>query len=361
MDTMNALITDGSGSASVQRVPRPKPGPGELLIKIHYAAQNPTDWKAIRGATAAMPPAGRIVGCDFAGTVEDTGTSALGFRPGQRVAGFVQGSSVNGTEANPIRGAFADYIPVEETLVYTVPGNISLEDAAAIPLVFATAVQALYQRLTLPEPENASVDPLPFLVYGGATGVGKQAIQLAKLSGCYVIATASVKNHDHLKELGADEVVDYHDHDWPQKVYQMTNGQLRHALDCVGGKGTAAGVAEALSRDGGDICSIIPLSEAVKGEIAAANHKARAQSTIAYTVFGRPLKYGAFDNCGGETPLDKAMWEKYLRLLPGLLSQGRVKPGRVKNMGTLHDILDGLRLSQQGSVAAEKLVYKVVE
>lgn len=360
MATMNALVTDGKKSAAVKKVPQPKAGTGEVLVKIHYTAQNPTDWKATDGGPPFAPaPEGLIVGCDFAGTIEDPGTS--NWKAGQRVAGFVQGTSGNGTKANPIRGAYSEFIPIEETLVYAVPDDITLEDAAAIPLAFATAVQSLYQRLALPEPENPSKGSLPFLVYGGATSVGKYAIQLGKLSGCRVITTASPRNHEYLKNLGADEVLDYHEDTWPEKVYQLTNGKLQHALDCISEHGSTTKIAKSMSREGGNICVLLPLSQDIKDQIVAANPKVMAQSTIIYTVFERGFSHPSFDNCGPDTPDDKAMWEKYLRLLPQLLSRGSIKPNRVKKMGTLNDVLNGFKLSQEGQVHAEKLVYKIAQ
>lgn len=361
MATMQAFVTDGNGSAAVKPIPRPSPGPGEVLVKIHYAAQNPTDYKAVTGHAGGPPPPGLIAGCDFAGTISDPGTSS--WEVGQRVAGFVQGTSRNGTGTNPARGAFAEYIPVEESLVFAVPDGVELRDAATVPLTFATAVQALYQRLALPEPGSPAEDAPPLLVYGGGGSVGRYAIQLGKLSGFRVIATASPGSHDELKGLGADEVFDYHDEAWPERVYETTGGRLRHAFDTVGSPDSPVKVARSLSREGGDLCVLRPLGQDLKDEVVAANPKVRAQSTAVYTVFERPLAFFAmvgFDNCGEETPEDKAVWEKYLKLLTGLLREGSVRPNKVREVGTLHDVLTGFKLLQEGKISGEKVVYKVV-
>lgn len=362
MANMRAFVTDGNKSAAVKQISRPNVGPGEVLVKIHYAAQNPTDCKAMGGPPGAPPPpADRILGCDFAGTIENPGTS--GWKVGQRVAGFVQGGSTNGTEANPIRGAFSEFIPIEETLVFAVPESIDLKDAAAVPLAFATAVQALYQRISLPGPATPSTTSPWLFVYGGATSVGKYAIQLGKLSGFRVITTASPKNHDELKSLGADEVLDYHDEAWPDKLHQATDGQLQHAFECTGGYDVTVKIAKSISRNGGDICVLKPLNPDVKAEIAAANPKVKAQSTAIYTVFERPIIFNrfGFDNCGAETPEDKAFYQKYLPLLTQFLSEGSVKPNKVKVVGTLQDILTGFKAWQEGKISSEKLVYKVIK
>lgn len=355
---MEAFVTDGEGSGSVQMVPLLTPGPGEILVKVHYSALNPTDWKGVKGSATRPPaPPGRIVGCDFAGTVIDPNGST--WVKGQRVAGFVQGTSSNGTESNPIRGAFSHFVPVESSLVYAIPDNISFQQAATLPLAFATAVQAMYRRLALPEPYQSKTGEY-FLVYGGATSVGKYAIQLGKLSGFRVIAAASRKNHDLLKSLGADTLVDYHEEDWVEQVKNVCHGKLKYALDCIAQGGTPERVARALSHSKGDhLVTIIPLSKDTKSSISLSNPHVIAESTLVYTVFERPLSYGGFDNCGKPTPEDKQVWEKYLRWLPKMLQEGDIKPNRIKEVGGLNDILTGFRLSEEGKVSAEKIIYRV--
>lgn len=352
MSQMKALVTVEGKTAEVRDVARPQPSAGEILVRVHYVAQNPTDWKAV----TAVPP-GRIVGCDFAGTVEDSNGSS--WRDGQRVAGFVQGTTVS-----PTRGAFAEYVVVEASLVYSIPEGVSFQEGAVIPLAFATAVQALFQRLALPEPSSEpATSSVPLLVNGGASSVGKYAIQLGKLAGLYVVATGSKKNHELLKGLGADAVVDYTDPDWPEQVRSLTRDGLRHAFDCIAEKGTVQAIAKALSpADGGHVVTLLPvghLRDSPGGEFDG-SEKVRLESTIVYTVFERPLKYKAFDNCGQATPQDKAVWEKYLRLLPELLSSGKIKPNRVSEKGGIADILVGFKEQQEGRVSAEKFVYRIV-
>ncbi|KAK5061347.1 hypothetical protein LTR84_007889 [Exophiala bonariae] len=349
MAQMKALVTIEGKTAAVQSVERPQPSAGEIQVKVHYVAQNPTDWKAM-----AAVPAGRIIGCDFAGTVSDTNGSSR-WREGQRVAGFVQGTTVQ-----PTRGAFAEYVVIEDSLVYEIPEGTSFQEAAVLPLAFATAVQALFQRLQLPEPSKPAKSAFPLLVNGGTSSVGKYAVQLAKLAGLFVVATGSKKNHDLLKSLGADAVVDYSEQDWPDKVRELTHDGLQHAFDCISEKGTPQTIAKALSSTkGGHIVTLLPIGHIRdSGEIQ--NSKVRLESTIVYTAFERPLKYKAFDNCGDATPKDKAFWEKYLSMLPELLSSGKIKPNRVRERGGVDDILSGFKDQQDGKVSAEKFVYKIV-
>jgi len=348
--TMKALVSAEGTKAEVQTdIPIPQPREGEIIVKVLTVAQNPTDWKAV-----AMVPPGRVIGCDFAGEVYDNNRSH--WKNGQRVAGFVQGTAVD-----PPRGAFAEYLAIEASLVFPVPESVSNQDAAVLPLPIATAIQAMFQRLNMPEPSKPAKSTFPFLVNGGTSSVGKYAIQLGKLSGAYVIATGSKKNHELLLSLGADAVVDYNDADWPEQVRQKSHDGLEHALDCIAEKGTPEAIAKALSpTKGGHIVTLLPISDDVKSTIQGINSKAKIESTIVYTVFQRPLPYKAFDNCGEETPEDKALWEKYLQMIPGYLEKGSIKPNRVKPMGTIEDINTGFKLQQEGKVSAEKLVYNIV-
>merc|ERR1711977_361596 len=128
---MRAFITKGNKIAAVENVPIPEPAEGEILVKIHYIAQNPTDWKQV----LSVGP-GKTVGCDFAGTVFKPNGSK--WREGQRVAGFVQG-----TAPKPPRGAFAEFAVIEASLVFPIPDDVTYQQAVVLPLAFATAVQAI--------------------------------------------------------------------------------------------------------------------------------------------------------------------------------------------------------------------------
>ncbi|KAI1503130.1 zinc-binding dehydrogenase [Biscogniauxia marginata] len=345
--TMKALVTKEGHAASIQETEIPRPGEGEILVKVNYVAQNPTDWKAV----AASPP-GRIVGCDFAGVIADENASH--WVKGQRVAGFVQGTSTK-----PLRGVFAEYAIIESSLVYPIPDGITDQQAVVIPLAFATAAQAMFQRLKLPEPAKPAKNPFPFLVNGGTSSVGQYAIQLGKLAGLFVVATGSKKNHDLLKFLGADATVDYNDSDWVEQISKVTHDGLGYALDCISEKGTVQSIAKTLSpTKGGHIMTLLPVA-GIRDSGEIENKKVKLESTLVYTVFERPLQYGAFDNIGGATPEDKAFWEKYLSLLPDLLSSGKIKPNIFRERGSINDILRGFKEHEEGKVSAEKLVYSI--
>ncbi|EWG51941.1 hypothetical protein FVEG_10785 [Fusarium verticillioides 7600] len=351
MAKMRAFVTDGKGSGSVQLVPRPSPREGEILVKIHYAALNPGDWKLVEGDVLDGPAQpGLIAGCDFAGTVEDLNGSD--WKKGQRVGGWVHGATFEGV------GSFAEYMNIEASLVFAVPDNISLQQASTIPLAFATATQAMYQHLSLPEPYQSREDRVDFLVYGASTSVGLYAVQLGRVSGLRVIAVASSKNHDLLKRLGAEVTVDYHDEDWVGRVKEVTWGKLKYALDNIADGGSAEKVAHCLAHSAGS--RLISLSPLDKESLRAVNSYVKAESMLAFTVFGRALgeEYTVFDNTGPETPGEKSAWEKYLRLVTGMLERGDLEANPVVKVGTLEDVIDAFRLSREGQLSATKAVLR---
>jgi len=202
-----------------------------------------------------------------------------------------------------MRGSFAEYLVTEKDVVYEVPESVSWADAAAIPLAFATAVQAMEQRLKLPEPSKPTKNSFPLFINGGTSSVGKYAIQLAKLSGLFVVASGSKKNHELLKELGADACVDYKEDDWPQQVRKLTHDELEHAFDCIAEGGSVEKITEAMSPSkGGHTVTLLPISDKTKKTSTDTNSKVKLESTIVYTVFGRELHYGVFNNQGAVSP-----------------------------------------------------------
>ncbi|KAI0171735.1 hypothetical protein GGR52DRAFT_572899 [Hypoxylon sp. FL1284] len=234
------------------------------------------------------------------------------------------------------------------------PDGVSDADAAAVPLAFATAAQALFDRLKLPEPGRpAGPAFFPVLVNGGASSVGMYAVQLAKLAGLFVIATGSPANHAMLRALGADAVVDYRDPEWPAQVRRLSRDGLEHAFDCISVAGTYESIAEALSpAKGGHMVRFAPVAEVAD--------KIKVDTTYVYSVFGARVKISDYD-FGMSDPQDKVTWEKYLSLLPEMLSSGKIKPSPVKELGGIDSTMDRFELHSRGKVRAEKLVYKIDE
>ncbi|KAI1437458.1 zinc-binding dehydrogenase [Xylaria sp. CBS 124048] len=347
---MKALIIAESGTTAVREIPPPIPAEGYILVRVHYAAQNPADWKVL-----PYRPPGRILGNDFAGTVADPNGSS--WREGQRVAGFVFGGI-----DEPLQGSYAEYLVVESSLVWAVPDAVSLRDASTLSLAIATALQAMFQRLRLPEPTSPAQSPFPVLINGGSSSVGLYAIQLAKLSGLRVVATGSKQNHDLLKSHGADVVIDYTDATWPEQVRNLTQDNLQHALDCISDIATTRAVAQAVSstRGGHVLCVGVRKSSELPVELSS---RVKVESTVVYTAFGHAYDFTGlgYDNWGGRRPVDRQFWEKYLGLLPAYIESGKIKPNVSRELGGLDAIAEGLEMQKEGKVRGEKLVYKIAE
>jgi NADPH:quinone reductase-like Zn-dependent oxidoreductase len=198
MDTMKAIRIHEYGGPEVltyEDAPRPQPAAGEVLIRVHATSVNPVD-NAIRQGHFKermkydMP---MIPGWDVSGVIEAVG-------PG--VARLKVGDAVYSRPDLSRDGAYAEYIAVRESEVALKPKSIDHVRAAAIPLTALTAWQALFDAGHLSAGQTV-------LIHGAAGGVGHFAVQFAKAKGARVIATASQRNHDFLRSLGADEVIDY--------------------------------------------------------------------------------------------------------------------------------------------------------
>lgn len=177
-------------------LPKPEPGPRDLLVKIEAISVNPVDSKLRQGM---QPPGARILGWDAAGTVESVGTEVKGFKPGDAVwyAGDI---------TRP--GSYAEFGLVDERIAGHRPTSISAAQAAALPLTAITAWELLFERLKVAE-QGGQGESL--LVIGAGGGVGSILVQLAsKLTGLTVIGTASrAASQAWVRELGANHVIDH--------------------------------------------------------------------------------------------------------------------------------------------------------
>lgn len=196
--TMSAVRVHRYGGPEVlsyEQVPCPQPGPGEVLIRARAAGVNPLDWKFRNGYVKDLVPLPlpAIPGWDFAGLVAATGPFVEGLKPGDEVFGMSDLSR---------GGAYAEYIVVQDSEAALKPRSIDCLRAAAIPVSALTAWQSLFDAAELSAGQSV-------LIHGAAGGVGSFASQLAKWRGAYVIGTASEHNHQFLRRLGVDEVIDY--------------------------------------------------------------------------------------------------------------------------------------------------------
>ncbi|RFU31127.1 hypothetical protein B7463_g5208, partial [Scytalidium lignicola] len=349
--TQKAFKLQEQGKATVLSTPVTEPAKGFVRVKVLAVALNPTDWKHVLW-WKGKPGINTTVGCDYAGVIDKLGPGVGGdLKIGDRIAGFAYGSNANDTET----GIFSEYANVDSGTCVKIPKAMSAEEASTIGVASITAGQTSYQNLGLPLPTKPATKPFPVLIYGGSTSVGNLAIQYAKLSGLTVVTLASKRNHDWLLSLGADAVFDYNDADVAKKVRECTDNKLEFALDTISEEGSATIVDGCISSNGGKVAQIL--------EVDASKHRKDIQYflTLAYTAFGNDFKFlGAFDFKA--PPADREFAISFFKITENLLSEGKIKPHKVKLMqGGLSAIDKGLNLLQDGKVSGEKLVYRIVE
>ena len=245
-------------------LPKPSPGPQEALVRIRAAGVNPVDWKIreglFEGRMSHRFPI--VLGWDAAGVVEALGEKADFARVGDEIFAYCRKDILQD-------GSYAEYILLERQHLAPKPKNLSFEEAAAIPLAGLTAYQSLFEGIQLKAGESV-------LIHAGAGGVGGFAIQLAKNVGAKVLTTASARHHDYLKDLGADEIIDYTKESFVQATRRLFPGGIDAVFDTVGGQ-TQIESVEVL-KQGGRITSILAMNEAFF----------RERGLVPHYVFVRP-------------------------------------------------------------------------
>ncbi|WP_349410792.1 NADP-dependent oxidoreductase [Pseudalkalibacillus sp. SCS-8] len=217
---MKAIVIDqygGKETLKEREVNTPSINDEQVLVEIHATSINPIDWKVREGYLKEMLPFEFpiILGWDAAGVIIQKGENVTGFEVGDRV--LTRPATTN-------HGTYAEYVAVEENLLAKMPGDMSFEEAASIPLAGLTAWQCLVDFGKIKENDKV-------LIHAGAGGVGNFAIQIAKSFGAYVATTASEKNHEFLKSLGADEIIDYKQADFSDVLQDYDI-----VLDSIGGE-----------------------------------------------------------------------------------------------------------------------------
>jgi len=306
-----------------------KPGPRQILVKVAAAAQNPIDWKSLGRALEAAKYGG-IVGTDFAGTVEELGPDVPeGVRTvGERVAGVI--FSANGT--------FCEYLVVDaEFGIVPIPGSWSFEEAAQLGVAPLTALHCLHGPLELPSPFEARSGPRRLiLIWGGASSVGQYAIQFAKLGGFHIITTASPKNFDLVRGLGADEVFDYRDENVVEKIRAATGNALDIAIDTVCEGNTPGQVTGAIGDKGGKVAIILPYESP------------RPDVNVIFSTLSNLL-----------TPESNG---KYIDLHKKIFATGKIKPNPILLLPNgIASVKVGLQYMQEGKISAQKITYRIVD
>lgn len=193
---------------NIEEVERPVPAPDEILVRVYASGVNPVDWVIRNGANDKLRPFLSLpmtLGWDAAGVVEETGSD---------VTIFTKGDAVYGVPNFPGDGSYAEYCAAKATQFALKPKRIGFNEAAGVPLAALTAWTGMFAHGKLQAGQR-------ILIQGASGGVGSFAVQFAKAKGAYVIGMASTTNVDYLRQLGADEVIDYKTQKFDELVHDV--------------------------------------------------------------------------------------------------------------------------------------------
>jgi len=239
-NTMRAVTIREFGGPEVltaERVARPEPLPTEVLVRVHAAGINPVDWKTRAGqGMAGLQTLPTILGWDVSGVVEEVGFGVTTLAPGDEVYAMPWFPRA--------AGAYAEFVTAPSRHFARKPASIGHAEAAALPLAALTAWQALVDTAGVQAGQRV-------LVHAAAGGVGHLAVQFAKHLGAEVVATASAPRHAWLKELGADEVIDY-----TRQRFEDVTGEVDVVLDLIGAQDDTDIRSVSVTRRGGLVVAI---------------------------------------------------------------------------------------------------------
>lgn len=291
----------GPEVVSITDQPMPAVGPNDVRIQVKAASVNPLDFKLREGKAKLILPytLPLTLGNDLSGVVESVGPQVKGFTPGDEVYVRLAKSRI---------GAFAEYACADASLVAPKPRNLTHEEAASIPLIGLTTWQALLELGNLQPGQRV-------FIQAGAGGIGSFAIQLAHLKGAHVITTTSPKNAALVRELGADEVIDY-----TSQRFEDVLKDVELVYDTLGGD--ALNKSFQVLKKGGMVVSISALPDfatarALNVNVALASVMGLLSLPLAVRAWSHGVHYRyLFMRPDGEQ----------LRLITPLLESGQIKP-----------------------------------
>lgn len=236
---MKAVVLKAFGPAGgleLQDVAKPEPGPNDVLVQVRATSVNPADIGVRSGMFGAMMKPPLVLGFDVAGTVEAVGVGVETFRPGDEVYYAVE-------LTDPRGGANAEYHVTRAANVARKPRNLSFTEAAAVPVAGGTAYAALITNASLRLGQSV-------LIHGAAGGVGTYAVQLARATGAFVVASCGAYDAELVRDLGADVVLDYRADDVVARTLEATEGAGVDVVLDASGKNLSAASIPALKMHG---------------------------------------------------------------------------------------------------------------
>ncbi|KAA1476193.1 GroES-like protein [Dentipellis sp. KUC8613] len=339
------LLPEKHGEYTVGPRPIPTPGPGDVLIEVHAAGLNGIDnYIRLVGAFIDAYPA--VTGHEGVGVVKAVGKDVRDIMEGDRVL-FECWFSAD-------RGTYQQYSLADARGVTKIPDSLSFDDAATLPVSFATAAVGLYAPKS--KRGGAGLTPFwedggrgkyasePIVILGGSSCVGQLTIQLAKLSGFNpIISTCSTHNIDYVKQAGATHVIDYKETsyaDLPAAIARITSKPCRLVYDAISTEETQK-TGWSILAPNGSICVLLPPHVGKYGEEAEDGKR---------TVY-------VFGNVNDPEHQNSGFGSVVAKTLEKLLAEGTIRPTRVEVVpGGLHGIQTGLERLMTGKVSGAKLI-----
>lgn len=343
-----ALVSKGP-KVQIVDSPIPRPGAGQVLIKVVFSGSNPKDWK-IPQLFEDNP---HNSGDDIAGIVEEIGEGVYEFKKGDRVAAF--------HEMRAPHGSFAEYAIAHDYTTFQIPEKTSFKEASTIPLAAMTSAVGLFHphRLALPTPLHPATTPIPLIIYGASSATGAFAIKLAQRANIHPILAVAGKGHSYVSTLispeKGDSIIDYRNGNeavvtgLKAALEKSGHKEVKFAYDCVSEHNSYQNISQVLAKEGAKISLILP------GKDYSAIPKHIEQSIT---------MVGAVHGMGVSDELDKASSQDfgfvYFRLFAKGLRDGwfRGHPSEVVG-GGLEGVETGLRNLMEGRASAVKFVFEV--
>jgi NADPH:quinone reductase-like Zn-dependent oxidoreductase len=326
---MKAFVLGSYGSSDhldLTAVDTPVPAADEVLVRVRATSVNPYDWHHMRGeprVARMMPgtlglraPKVRILGGDMAGQVEAVGEDVTEFRPGDDVFALLE------------QGGFAEYVSVPERLLARKPGNLSYEQAAAVPMAATTALLGLR--------DVARIEPgQKVLVNGASGGVGTFAVQIARALGARADAVCSLPNADLARSIGADDVIDYTSQDFTR------SGRRYDVLVDIAGSRPVFACRRVLAPRG----TLVLIGGPAGRWLQPAGHMFSALAMA--PLVSQRIAMADTVSCTAK--------KQILMTLTTLIEDGKVTPV-ISRRYPFHDIREAVRYQEQGHAAGKVVV-----
>jgi NADPH:quinone reductase-like Zn-dependent oxidoreductase len=288
---------------SLDDVPKPEPGRGEVVVRVKAAGIGPWDALIRRGESVLEQPLPLVLGSDLSGVVDSIGVGVEVLKVGDEVFGVTN---------ERFTGAYAEYAVAKATMLAPKPKSLNHTHAASVPVVAVTAWQMVFDFAQLSSGQAV-------LIHGGAGNVGGYAVQLAKRAGAVVITTASVEDDSYVRRLGADGVIDYRAIRFEERVKDIDV-----VLDTVGG--------EALDRSYGILKrgGIVVSSAAQPSKEKAEQHGVRAVFFLVQVTTERLIKIAELIDAGElKTEVGEVLWLDEARKAHEMLEGASHRRGKI--------------------------------